>query len=179
MKGKILLWDNDGTILGSNNPNDKSLKSKVILPGVEDVMHQAKFNFVISGFKSLESEAQNFDPEKNIDRFIELMNKLSISAVAFSPSIGGIHCYVVIKKDNKIIIKKAHEDIRYKQYIGKFKKPDIGMFVVMVDIALEEFNQVIDKDNTIMIGDTWHDQKAAKDFGIPFIDAQIIQEYKV
>lgn len=178
MKDKILLWDNDGTILGSNNPNDKTPEAKVILPGVEEAMHQVKFNFVISGFKSPESESQNFDPEKNIDRFIDLINKLPISAIAFSPSIGGIHCYVVIKKDNKIVIKKAHEDVRYKQYIGKFKKPDIGMFVVMADIVLEEFDQVIDKDNTIMIGDTWHDQEAAKGFGIPFMDAKIIHEYK-
>lgn len=176
MKNKILLWDNDGTILDSNDPNDKSIKSKVILPGVEEIMHQAKFNFVISGFKSLESESQNFDPEENITRFTDLMNKLPISAVAFSPSIGGIHCFVVIKRANQIIVKKSHEDERYKQFIGKFKKPDIGMFVVIVDIALEEFGQVIDESSAIMIGDTWHDEKAAKNFDIPFIDAKIIHE---
>lgn len=111
MKDKILIWDNDGTILGSNNPNDQTLNAKVILLGVESAMHQAKFNFVNYGFKSSESESQNFDPEKNISRFVDVMNKLPISAVAFSPSIGGIHCYVVIKKEGVFII-----DRQYRQF---------------------------------------------------------------
>ena len=102
------------------------------------------------------------------------MNKLPINAAAFSPAIGGVACYVVIKKDNKIIIKEAHEDPRYEKYIGDFKKPGIGMFVVIRDIALEEFGQIINADNSIMIGDTWHDEAAAKAFGIPFLGANII-----
>jgi hypothetical protein len=83
------------------------------------------------------------------------MEQLPINAAAFSPSIGGVACYVVIKKlDGNIFIKKAHEDPRYAEYIGKFKKPDIDMFIVMRDIALAEYGQVIDKDSSIMIGDT-------------------------
>ena len=65
---QILLWDNDGTIIGSNDPNDKTSQAKIILPGVEEAMQNSEFNFVISGFKSPESQAQNFDPEKVIDR---------------------------------------------------------------------------------------------------------------
>lgn len=108
MNYKILLWDNDGTIMGAKNPNDGTCSAKVIMPGVEETMQKAEFNFVISGFKSPESEAQNFDPEKVIKRFTDLMNKLSISAVTFSPMIGGVACYVLLKKDNNIIICKAH-----------------------------------------------------------------------
>lgn len=137
-------------------------------------MSNAQFNFVISGFKSQESESQNFDPEEITTKFIDLMSKLPINAVAFSPIIGGTACYLIIKKNHQIIIKKAHENPNYHQYIGKFKKPDIGMFVVMKDAALEEFGQIIEKQNTIMIGDTWHDEVAAKTFGIPFINAEII-----
>lgn len=177
MKYKVLLWDNDGTVTGSANPNDSSSSAKTILPGVEDIMRSSDFNFIISGFKSPESEAQNFDPEKVITKFLDLMNQLPINAVAFSPSIGGVACYVVIKKlDNKIVIKKAHEDPRYLEYIGKFKKPDIGMFIVMRDIAKEEFAQVIDKNSSVMIGDTWHDEAAAKKFGINFVDVSIIHK---
>ena len=83
---------------------------------------------------------------------------------------------MVIKRwDNSIILKKAHEDKRYQKYIGQFKKPDIGMFVVIRDIAKEEFAQIIDKDTSIMIGDTWHDEEAAKNFGIPFMNASLIK----
>lgn len=174
MKQRILLWDNDGTISGSQDPNDKTSHAKIILPGVKDAMSLAPFNFVISGYKSPESEAQNFDPEKVTERFITLMNQLPISAAAFSPTIGGVACYVVVKKDDTIVVKKAHEDSRYQSYIGEFKKPGIGMFTVMRDIALEAFGQRIDEQNAVMIGDTWHDEKAAQEFGIPFIDAHNI-----
>jgi len=172
---QILIWDNDGTITGAKDPTDTASSAKVILPGIETMMHRADLNFIISGFKSPESESQNFDPSKVANRFIDLMGKLPINAAAFSPYKGGIACYVVIKRlDKSIHIKKAHEDPRYQDYIGHFKKPDIGMFVVIKDIAYEEFGQVINKDNSIMIGDTWHDKQAAQDFGIPFIDAKFV-----
>ena len=103
---KILIWDNDGTIMGQKKPNDNSCKAKTILPGVADAMQDADYNFVISGFKSKESEAQNFDPEKIITRFTELIKNLPINAALFSPTIGGICCYAVIKKTNDNIISK-------------------------------------------------------------------------
>ncbi len=160
--------------MGSVNPSDHA---KAILPGVKEAMEDADFNFVLSGFKSAESEAQNFDPEKVAARFIELMGKLPINAAAFSPTIGGIECFVVIKKaDGSIVAKKAHEDPRYKQYIGHFKKPGIGMFVVMQDIAAQEFGLVVDRSSTVMIGDTWHDEAAASEFGIGFVDARQIHQ---
>lgn len=169
---KILIWDNDGTVTGSKNPYDTTRHAKAILPGVENMMRQVDFNFIISGFKSPESEAQNFDPETVAAKFISLMEQLPIHAVTFSPNIGGIACYAIIKKtNNAFFIKKAHEESRYKSYKGQFKKPDIGMFIVMRDIAREEFKQVIDKETSIMIGDTWHDKVAAENFGIPFINA--------
>jgi len=140
-------------------------------------MQGAEFNFIISGFKSPESEAQNFDPDKVVAKFIALMTKLPINAAAFSPTIEGVACYVVIKKtDGSVVIKKAHEDLRYKDHIGHFKKPGIGMFVVMKDVALEEFGQTIDAESSRMIGDTWHDEAAATAFGIPFMDAKTVHQ---
>ena len=50
------------------------------------------------------------------------------------------------------------------------------MFVVMRDIAKEEFGQVNDKDTSIMIGDTWHDEEAAKKFGVPFLEARAVHQ---
>ncbi len=177
MHHKILIWDNDGTVTGSKDPNDTHTQAEIILPGVEETMKGADFNFIISGFKSPESEAQNFDPDKVAARFIALMEKLPIQIAAFSPTIGGVACYVVIKKsNNQIVIQKAHEDPRYKAYVGDFKKPRIGMFMVMKDVALEEFRQTITAENSAMIGDTWHDEAAATSFGIPFIEAKTIHQ---
>ena len=173
---KVIIWDNDGTISGSKNPNDKSSKAKVILPNIRQSMESAKFNFVISGFKSPESESQNFDPKVVAEKFIKLMNELPIQAAAFSPTIGGIECFVVIKKDDIISIIKAHEDPKYKSYIGQFKKPDTGMFRVISDIAVSQFGVGVDSDNSVYIGDTWHDKKAAKSFGIPFLDAEKVHK---
>jgi phosphoglycolate phosphatase-like HAD superfamily hydrolase len=169
MTPKILLWDNDGTIMGSKNPNDPT---KVFLPGVLDAMEGADFNFVISGLASPESESQDFDPDTVAARFINLMGELPISAAAFSPLIGGVACFVVIKKpDGVFVIKKAHEEARYKNYIGHFKKPGVGMFVVMRDVAAEEFGVVVDRSSSVMIGDTWHDEAAASEFGVGFLNA--------
>ena len=57
-----MIW----TITGAKDPNDKTSQAKVILPNVIETMQKAEFNLVISGFKSPESEAQNFNPEKVI-----------------------------------------------------------------------------------------------------------------
>lgn len=177
MDTPIILWDHDGTITSSKNPNNKT-SSRTILPGVKKTMDKAAFNFIISGFRSPESELQNFDPDLVTAKFINLMNILPIQAVAFSPAIGGIECHTILKTTSGILIKKAHEEAKYKDYIGKFKKPDIGMLVVMKGIAEKEFHQIIHNKNTIMIGDTWHDKESAHTFGIPFMHAQEIHSLK-
>ena len=51
MDTPIILWDHDGTITSSKNPNDKK-SSRTILPGVKKTMDKAAFNFIISGFRS-------------------------------------------------------------------------------------------------------------------------------
>jgi len=173
LSSKTILWDNDGTICGAKDPDDKTSKAKVILPNVKKTMLAAKFNFVISGFKSIESESKNFDPKGVEEKFIQIMEELPVNAAAFSPTIGGIECFVVVKKNDKNFVVKAHEDPRYKLYIGKFKKPDVGMFQVISDIAVSEFGINI-IENSVYIGDTWHDKKAAEDFGIPFLDAKFV-----
>lgn len=169
---KILIWDNDGTITRSTDPNDKSNAAKTIFPGVKETMMKADYNFIISGFKSPESEAQNFDPEKVSAKFIKLMQELPINVAIFSPAIGGIACYAVIKdKNNNFTAIKAHENPKYSEYIGRFKKPEIGMFVVLRDYAYIEFGIEINANTSLMIGDTWHDEQAAREFGIPFLTA--------
>ena len=174
---KILLWDNDGTITGSKNPDDTVDRIKGIFPGVKNTMKNAKLNFVISGRRTPESELKNWDVNHVTDMFMALMDELPIQAVAFSPMIGGVSCYVIIKKsDGKISVKKAHEEPRYKKYMGHFKKPGIGMFVVMQDVAQEEFGQSINARNSLMIGDTWHDKEMAEEAGIPFVDATYIHQ---
>ncbi len=67
----------------------------------------ADFNFIISGFKSPESEAQNFDPEKVIAKFKELMTQLPINAAARK----GVHLCAI--KKNKMKEKNFDLDRYY------------------------------------------------------------------
>lgn len=171
---KIVIWDNDGTIVGSKDPNDKTSKAKVILSGIRETMRITKFNCVISGFKSPESEAQDFDPNIIIEKFTKLMEELPIKVVAFSPKIGGVACYVIIKNGDGLKVIEAHNNPKYKSFIGQFKKPGTGMFYVMRDVVLEHFNIEMKNKNTVMIGDTWHDKVAAETFGIQFLNAELV-----
>ena len=172
---KVLVWDSDGTVVGPKNPHDHNDHTKIILPGVETAMRKATFNCMISGTKTPSS--QDYDPEVLIPGFKDLMEKLPITVVAFSASKEGIDCYVLVKKsDGSIEIRKAHEDARYEQYRGKFKKPDIGMFVVLRDVAQQECGYSIDSATSLMIGDTTYDEQGAQNFGIPFLHATIVHQ---
>lgn len=172
---KIIIWDNDGTIMGSKDPNDPSNKAKIILPNVEKIMRQKNtINIICSGTKTPESESQNYNLEKVIIKFKALMNELPIDISVFSPAIGGSECWVLIKnKNNDFSIIKIHENDQYKELIGTFKKPDVGMLVVIKDL-LQERNIICDDTNTIFIGDTWQDMKAAHDVKLPFLYAEHI-----
>ena len=176
MLQRILIWDNDGTIVGSKDPNDATVQAKAILPNIEQTMNSDHvLNIICSGCKTPESELQNFNPQEVVKKFNDLMDALPITMAIFSPAIGGIECYAMIKKESGTIeIRKAHEDLRYKHLIGQFKKPGIGMLVVIQDLVKEIFDYTIDASHAIMIGDTWHDEEAAKSFGIPFQDAKVI-----
>jgi len=114
---KIIIWDNDGTIMGSKDPHDTTSSAKFILPNVEHVMKTTDALHVICS--------------------------------------GG----------------KTHEDSRYYHLIGQFKKPGAGMLIVIKDMVLEEFCLTITPHNSLMIGDTWHDEHAAATMDVPFLDA--------
>ena len=176
MQERIIIWDNDGTILGSKNPADNSAAAKVILPGVAYLMNlENSVNIVCSGSKTELIDRQNFDAEKMVEKFTALMEQLPITAAVFAPTIGGTECWVVIKDSccGGVELRKAHEDPRYAEYIGKFKKPDAGMFAVIRDL-LAEFDLPMTEANTVVIGDAWQDQAAAKLANLPFIPAQYI-----
>ncbi len=179
MQQRIIIWDNDGTIMGAKDPNDISNSAKVILPNIEKVMQQeGTFNIVCSGMKTPESEAQNFDPAKIIEKFKKLMMQLPVTIATFSPAIGGTECWVVIKRnDTEFEIRKAHEDERYAHLIGQFKKPDMGMLHVIKDLV-KEHGLIIHEDNTVFIGDAEQDKIAAYVFKISFIHATHIHEMK-
>jgi histidinol phosphatase-like enzyme len=173
----IIIWDNDGTITSAKNPNDTSNTAKIILPNVENIMLQGnRFNIICSGMKTPESESQNFNATKIIEKFKQLMMQLPIRIAIFSPAIGGTECWVVIKKDNNDFeIRKAHENPDYQHLIGKFKKPDIGMLHVIKDL-LQEYGLTIHNNNTVFIGDAEQDRIAAHNFGMPFIWAQHLHQ---
>ncbi len=170
----LIIWDNDGTIMGTKDLNDRS-HERIILPNIKEIMTSVPaLQIICSGFKSPETETKNYDTEGVIKRFKNLMHELPLKAAIFSPAIGGTECWVMIKKDSgNIEVRKAHEDSRYNQYIGHFKKPDIGMFIVINDLA-KEFGQDVKKSDVIMIGDTLQDQQFAENAGIDFIDAEVI-----
>jgi hypothetical protein len=176
MTKTILIWDNDGTVMASANPNDTSSSARALFPNVQRLMETpGVINIICSGCKTPESELQNFDPQRVIERFTVLMSKLPISMATFSPAIGGTECYVVIKHSSAddLEIRTAHEDQRYMHLVGQFKKPGIGMLMVIQDL-LQELYDTKDTTNLFFIGDTWHDEHAARAMTIPFIPAQNI-----
>jgi hypothetical protein len=166
----VIIWDNDGTIMGTLDPDDRS-HERIILPNVKEVMNKVHaLHIVCSGSKTTKSELQNFDPMKVIDRFTKLMKELPIKAAVFAPTIGGTECWVMIHTNDGLLeVRKAHEDPRYKHLIGKFKKPDSGMFRVIADLV-KEFDVNANSQDMIMIGDMWQDEKAAEGAGIEFLD---------
>jgi len=171
LKGKIIFWDNDGTVSGSVDPNDAS-GAKVILPGVVDAMQMADFNLIISGVKT--DNEIDFDGDLLVEKFADMMQKMPIAAAAFSPRAHGAECWVVLFVDGALQTIKAHEDDRYKEYINSFKKPGIGMFVVLSDIVEEFFSRKVGPENSVMIGDLPQDMEGAVAFGIPFVPADFI-----
>lgn len=172
----IVFWDHDGTIVESRNPNDSPQQLRKIMPGIKAAMQAEQKNIIISGFASPESESQDFDPVKIIGNFQSLMKRLPIDMAIFSPKRGGMECYVVIKNGKGFKVIEAHQNSKYKEYIGKFKKPEIGMLIVASDLLVEYLDLEALKDDMVMIGDTWHDQAAAQKFGIKFISADIVHQ---
>lgn len=183
MSQQIIIWDNDGTIMGSKNPNDRSDSAKQLLPNVEHIMNEKNhFNIICSGCKTPESEMQNFDPHLIISKFHDLMKKLPIQIATFSPAIGGTECYALIKErfSGTISVREVHKNSRYTDLIGQFKKPGIGMFVVLKDILKEDFAiEVNDLKNILMIGDSWHDEAFAEKSGCSFLNAKKIHQNEV
>lgn len=177
---EVIIWDNDGTIMGSKDPHDTTSTAKVILPNVEHVMKQSgAVHIICSGCKTPESELQNFDSDLAIKKLTTLMTHLPIAAATFSPAIGGTQCYVILKiikedGDVSFIVRKAHEEARYQHLIGLFKKPGTGMLTVIQDIAQEELGITISTHNTVLIGDTWHDEHVAMAMHIPFLHATTV-----
>ena len=54
----IIIWDNNGTIMGSKNPNDTTHSAKIILPNIEKIMRKNKTtNIICSGCKTYESDS--------------------------------------------------------------------------------------------------------------------------
>lgn len=167
---QILIWDYDGTIV--EQQTHKYVTEKLILPNVESLMRDKKnLNIVCSGIRTLRSltpplpPKKKFPPHKLIETFKNLMNKLPIKAVVFSPDMYGTECWILIKTDTGFEIRKAHKDARYSKFKGYFKKPDTGMLYVIKDL-LKEWN--ITTDSLLFIGDTVQDRQAALTFGIPF-----------
>ncbi|MGN6670741.1 MAG: hypothetical protein ACTHJ4_04310 [Candidatus Nucleicultricaceae bacterium] len=150
-------------------------KEKVIMPHIEEVMLSHKgVNVICSGCKTEFSETFNFDPQRVINKFKMLMWRLPIQMAVFSPKIGGVECYAVVS--NYVLgvfeVVEIHNDPRYKEWVGRFKKPDVGMFVVIRDLVREYRGIDVIAENTLMVGDSWQDEKAALDFGLPFLNAK-------
>jgi histidinol phosphatase-like enzyme len=206
----IIFWDNDGTIMGSIDPDDKSPEAKIILPNVKQLMNESKLNVIVSGILSKnEDNCKDFDPKNFEERFLFLIRKLPITAAAFSPKRWGTACHLFFKpafsasglidpsvifsadsldsittSSDRIFVLKAHEEQQYSEYIGKFKKPDIGMFVVMKDLLSKYYGHELEdickvrSNRFIMIGDMPQDQGAAEAFGIEFIHAKEVHDGK-
>jgi hypothetical protein len=177
---RIIIWDNDGTVMGSKDPADTSSTAKVILPYVKEYMNKPGIvNVICSGMKTPDSEMRDFDPVMIIKKFEQLMTQLPIRFAVFSPARGGTQCWIVMKKKHGAYeVRAAHENPRYVYLKGTFKKPGTGMLVVIRDILCEEYGYA-ENDSMLFIGDSEQDEKAAHDFGIPFVWAQDIHKGEV
>jgi hypothetical protein len=174
---RFVIWDNDGTIKGSVDPDDESAGAKIILPNVRETMESVQqaggINIVCSGCKTPESECKNFDPKIIIPKMQTLMEDLPITATFFSPAIGGTQCWCVLRKKDEFETRRFHENPEYKDLIGCFKKPDAGMLIVIQDMLRQEFD-VNPAGQIVMIGDMDADRLAAEAVSIPFVHADVI-----
>lgn len=167
---KVLLWDNHGTITGFVDPKNPAHYDG-ILPNVEALMRaEGTHNIICSGT----STKRDYDPEKIIEKFSKLMTELPICAAVFSPDAAGKQCWVITKKnDGSFVINQAHSDERYTHLAGSFKKPATGMITVIRDL-LHERGIAMHEHNTVFVGDSWQDLRAAHNAQLPFLHASHI-----
>jgi histidinol phosphatase-like enzyme len=174
---KFVIWDNDGTIKNTTSPDDKRATAQETLPNVKTTMENIQLaggmNIVCSGCKRPVNERKNFDPRMIIPKMEALMEELPITMAFFSPIIGGTECWGVIKKGSRFEARPFHQKSEYKKWVGRFKKPDEGMLVVINDILKKEFGAE-PTGQIIMIGDMDADRLAAKAVNIPFVHADVI-----
>lgn len=178
----VIIWDNDGTILGAAQDQTMPFQKKILMPRVEEVMMFHKgLNIICSGCKTEFSETVNFDPYRIINKLKTLMWYLPIQIAVFSPKIGGVECYALVynQAGGSLEVVELHSIARYAEWVGRFKKPDIGMFVVIRDLLYERYNLEFQHHRSVMIGDSWQDEKAALDFGLPFVEAKHVHENTV
>ena len=105
-----------------------------------------------------------FDPETLvIPQLRWLMDELPIEAALFSPDPEAKECWMVSQGVDGA--RLLHEDKKYSQFSGKFKKPDAGMLLAAMDIYGYK------PEDTVFIGDMDVDEQAAKKAGVKFIHA--------
>ena len=175
---RLLVWDKDGTVTSSKDPNDPSSDADLIFPNIATIMNTpGVINAICTGSRQAESEVQNYDPERIIAKLTHFMNQLPISIATFSPAIGGTQCYAVYRdKNGATQIRKAHEELSYAHLKGAFKKPETGMLQVITDLVSELYGALPSAQDSRMIGDLWFDEAAARAYHLPFISAFKVHE---
>lgn len=168
LEGKILIWD---TVTAKNKSNyNFYLSENLFTHDNVKAMKKAKLNFIVVGEKTPITNEQNFNPERLAITFINLIRNFPINGVVFSPDMKGLTCFAIIKRPDEVLdIRKLHEEISFKKYIGKFKKPDLGMLIALKALTKKEFKVDIDQNSAVIIINSWHDKAAAEEFNIPFI----------
>jgi D-glycero-D-manno-heptose 1,7-bisphosphate phosphatase len=161
---KLAFLDKDGTIvkpIGTTKfvqvPSDQELIegaeaaiASLTSDGYELVIVSNQGG-VAAGHKSLESAIEEM-------RYAMLLT--GIETAYFCPDFEGDECYVVTADDSEALHETCISD-----GLGDFRKPGPGMLKIA---AYRFFEEYLDFDNCLMIGDRPEDEQAAAGIGVPF-----------
>ena len=161
---KLAFLDKDGTLVKPvtngkfvQSPNDQEL-----IEGVEEALNKLTddgYDLVIvsnqggvaAGHKTLESA---------IDEMRYAMALTNIDTAYFCPDFEGDQCYMVTADDSEALHETCLPEI-----LGSFRKPGSGMLKLA---AYRFFEEYLDFDNCLMVGDRGEDEESAVDAGVPF-----------
>lgn len=169
----ILFVDVDGTLTGTKSGKlfKQSPDDIMPLPGSQKaIAHFANRGYKIYGVSN-QGGCDTFDkvtgkPYKILDDAIaEMKNTLAlfpeITSIYICPSMKGDNCFKV-NRENSIIIMNDF-------WQGLYRKPDIGM---INDIEyMYNGMAVINKQESLFVGDRDEDRRCAMNAKIPFMDA--------
>lgn len=177
----LLLVDIDGTLTGtkSGKPFKQSPDDILPLQGAQKaIAYFANRGYKIYGISNQGGcdtiNPNTGKPYKSVDDAVaEMHNTLKlfpeiVEGIYFCPSMTGENCIFVCKSaivDMPLVISNIKNDF----WQGLYRKPDIGM-VNEIEYLYDGIG-VVNKQESLFVGDRDEDRQCAANAGIPFMDA--------